>query len=212
MLSILRQVERWDELFTSRHARSVHRYSVTNPSISFFSPKNNKTMFIESRAEFNYALLLERDPEVIRFQSQPFSFDYAKGRRYTPDFIEDRGSHLALTEVKPSDKILSEKEKIKYSTIAELCFDNEAYFSIEFVEHNDPVVKQQRQLYRMHAHEYVFLFSDRPNYEGPIKDLINKYEDKELALCAIYAGVFKGAISIETEKKICQTSIIKWGL
>lgn len=210
MLDILNNIDNLDTLFQSNHSRSVHRFSVTNASISFYSPKNRKTMFMESYTEMYYALTLERDTNVKRYQSQPFSFFYKDKCRYTPDFVEDRNGTISLAEVKSSFKKLNLNEIIKFECIEDQLKDHDADFSIVFVDQDDPIVKQQRSLYKYHNIDCEDLFIKIPKYTGVIDDLINKSILNKSDIGLVYSGIFNGSITTSESGLIKGTSLVSW--
>lgn len=69
-------------------------------TIYFYSYKNACQIWCESNLERSYALSLEFDESVLRYASQPESFE-VYGRTYTPDFlVEYRSGRAQYTEVK----------------------------------------------------------------------------------------------------------------
>jgi hypothetical protein len=168
-------------------------------------------MFIESYAEHNYALLLERDTSVVRYQSQPLSINHQKNKRYTPDFIEDRGDCIAFSEVKSSCKQLNKKDFNKYSVLKGWFEERHADFSVHFIDHNDPAVKMQRKLYRYHSHDTSDLFEQFPYYTGTIGHLIKGSKYYSTTLCKVYSGIFRGEIDIK-DHHLSMDSMIEWGI
>lgn len=84
----------------------------------FYSLKNNKGVFFESKLERDLFLTLEFDKSVTEYEEQPLALNYTKGNRtypYTPDclihYLKDRPS---VIEVKYSDEIEANEEAFKY--------------------------------------------------------------------------------------------------
>ena len=84
----------------------------------FYSLKNNKGIFFESKLERDLFLTLEFNKNVIKYEEQPLALNYKKENRtypYTPDclvhYVKDRPTVL---EVKYSEEIEADKEVFKY--------------------------------------------------------------------------------------------------
>jgi len=84
----------------------------------FYSLKNNKGVFFESKLERDLFLTLEFNKDVTAYEEQPIALEYTKGNRtypYTPDclihYLKDSPS---VIEVKYSDEIETNKEAFKY--------------------------------------------------------------------------------------------------
>lgn len=70
--------------------KNLDKYSLVKHTFNFYSKKNSDLMYCESHAEKGALLELEYDPQVLRYQTQPQSYEYrVKGRkrRYTPDIL-----------------------------------------------------------------------------------------------------------------------------
>lgn len=78
----------------------------------FPSLKMNTAIWWESQIERDYIYLLESDPIVLSYKSQPFSMNYTslgKKRTYTPDFWVERADFQQVVEVKPITQVNTEK-------------------------------------------------------------------------------------------------------
>jgi hypothetical protein len=78
-------------------------------------------IWYESLNERDYMYLLEIDPDVISYSTQPFKISYIldkKVRWYTPDFLVQRKSKQQIVEIKPSCWNDDEKNVRKFSVIA----------------------------------------------------------------------------------------------
>ncbi|GAX45978.1 hypothetical protein NIES4075_69990 [Tolypothrix sp. NIES-4075] len=72
-------------------------------------------IWYESLNERNYMYLLEIDPDVLSYSTQPFKISYIlddQVRRYTPDFLVQRQSKQQIVEIKPSSW-LDEQKNVK---------------------------------------------------------------------------------------------------
>lgn len=78
-------------------------------------------VWYESLNERNYMYLLEIDPDVLSYSTQPFKISYIsddKVRQYTPDFLVQRQSKQQIVEIKPSCWLDDEKNARRFSVIA----------------------------------------------------------------------------------------------
>lgn len=97
--------------FTQRNDRLSARISQMYVDGSFRwcrghheSPKTGLKHRYRSRWELQYMQLLDADPDVIQWRSEPTVIPYeldGKQRRYVPDFIVQRADGIELVEVKP---------------------------------------------------------------------------------------------------------------
>lgn len=100
-------------------ARKVVRRSNHGHVFKFASKKCQRTVELESTLEYDRAILLETDPEVVDFQEQPFWLAYGdEGVIHTiiPDFlVRRRNGSLTVEEVKPSSKANQPKYHRRFS-------------------------------------------------------------------------------------------------
>lgn len=104
--------------------RRLDRYSRVKPSIAFFSLKNGRMLYAESRLERDALYHLEFDISVMRYVTQPDTFAYqlnGADRVYTPDIlVEYDGGRFEFIEVKPEEKTKIEKFSAKFSLLHQL--------------------------------------------------------------------------------------------
>lgn len=89
--------------------------------------------------------LLETDPDVLSYHSQPLSIFYRfnhRQRRYTPDFLVEGRHKKLLVEVKPASKVNSDKNLSLFRAIAPICQEK----GWEFVVVTDAMIRVQPQL------------------------------------------------------------------
>ncbi|AVH63920.1 MULTISPECIES: TnsA endonuclease N-terminal domain-containing protein [unclassified Nostoc] len=89
--------------------------------------------------------LLETDPDVLSYHSQPLSIFYTfnhRQRRYTPDFFVEGRHKKLLVEVKPASKVNSDKNLSLFRAIAPICEEK----GWEFVVVTDAMIRVQPQL------------------------------------------------------------------
>ncbi len=69
-------------------------------------------IWYESLNERDYMYLLEIDPDVVSYSSQPLKISYTLNnriRRYTPDFLVQRRSLQQIVEIKPKKQLNHEQ-------------------------------------------------------------------------------------------------------
>lgn len=125
----------------SEPARKVPRryngISGEHPSL-----KNGRTVAFESLLERDYMLLLEFEPDVIRFVEQPVTFPYQipardgkrpRKSRYTPDILiyyrPESGRKPDLVEMKPADELIRLHDENKPKFDAAVLYAGEQGFN-----------------------------------------------------------------------------------
>lgn len=111
----------------------------------FPSLKMNSTIWWESQIERDYIYLLEIDPTVKSYSSQPMKLTYyhaGKARTYTPDFLVKRPQGEQVVEVKPESKINDDLVIELCRHIIPLCKE----MGMEFVVITDSMIRQQPKL------------------------------------------------------------------
>lgn len=89
-------------------ARKVITRAPWRPVHRFCSVKTRRRVECESFLERDFAYLLDADPNVLDFASQPETFEYEVDgvvRTYTPDFLVVYGDRTEIIEVKPSHRL-----------------------------------------------------------------------------------------------------------
>lgn len=97
------------------------------------SVKNGRMVQWESFLERDYYILLEYDPDVIKYQEQPFTINYIhdrKTRRYTPDVFVTRTNKNQVVEVKPESELTDPEVQIKLEAGHQYCLENGYEFRI----------------------------------------------------------------------------------
>ncbi len=80
-------------------------------------------IWYESLNERDYMYLLEIDPEVVSYRSQPLKISYTLNhqlRRYTPDFLVQRRSREQIVEIKPEKRLNQEQNVQLFQAITNL--------------------------------------------------------------------------------------------
>lgn len=99
--------------------------SGTKKNIGLFASDKMQTgIWFESLIERDYMYLLESDPDVLSYRSQPETIFYTwdnKPRKYTPDFLVERRTKKQIVEVKPASQVHSDKNLRLFRCVAPLC-------------------------------------------------------------------------------------------
>jgi hypothetical protein len=117
--------------FTQRNDRLSTRISQMYVDGSFWwcrghheSPKTGLKHRYRSRWELQYMQLLDADPDVIQWRSEPTVIPYElddKQRRYVPDFIVQCADRIELVEVKPQTLRETSMNAAKRAAAIALC-------------------------------------------------------------------------------------------
>jgi len=86
-----------------------------------------------SSYETKYVNILESDPQVVKFEYEPFQIEYEHDgiiKSYTPDFLVIYEDHAELVEVKPSRLISMERNPAKFIAARRHCLDNDLDFVV----------------------------------------------------------------------------------
>lgn len=105
-------------------------------------------IWFESLIERDYMYLLEIDPDVKLYHSQPLTIAYTldnKLCKYTPDFLVERGNRQQIVEIKPESRVHSPKNLRLFQCIAPLCQER----GWEFLVVTDAMIRVQPLLYNL---------------------------------------------------------------
>ncbi|MDZ7963274.1 MAG: TnsA endonuclease N-terminal domain-containing protein [Aulosira sp. DedQUE10] len=120
--------------------------SHSKKNIGLFSSFKMQTgIWYESLIERDYMYLLETDPDVVSYQSQPLRIFYtidSRKRHYTPDFLVEQRSRKLVIEIKPASKVHSPKNLQLFQIVAPICQKK----GWEFVVVTDEMIRVQPQL------------------------------------------------------------------
>ena len=111
----------------------------------FPSLKMNTSVWWESQLERDYIYLLEIDPDVIAYKSQPFTIAYDnrdKRRKYTPDFLVERKSYRQIVEVKPESKVKEFSQTNRFRQALNFC----STYNLELVIVTEKTIRVQPRL------------------------------------------------------------------
>ncbi len=163
-------------------------------------------VWYESLNERNYMYLLEIDPDVVSYKTQPFKISYIlddKVRRYTPDFLVQRQSKQQIVEIKPATWLDDEKNVKKFPVIASTLKSRGWEFAMitDEMMSRGSLLNNVKLLYRyanilltlqhlIICHQYFYLKS-AITLATAIKDLQPQGIDKPILLKLIFGGFLK---------------------
>lgn len=182
--------------------RKLFRTSPVHSTFQHYSYKNDCSMYLESHAERNLALILDASKDVISFISQPFSTWYVgkKGLcRYTPDFLVERLEKSTVTECKDASKPLNANELIKFEKIESHIISMGFDFKLQYVDFNSAYVSFLRKIKRYASAEPFHIFSAVPKYSGTVKNLFHLMNYDTLLMSSFYAAILYGLIEHDAE-------------
>lgn len=172
----------------------------------FSSFKMNDNFWYESHLERDYMYLLEIDPNVISYRSQPFKIKYlvqGKKRTYTPDLFVELATEKHVAEVKPVSKVNSERNQEIFRHVAPQCKEQ----GWKFVVVTDQMIRVQPKLNNvklLYTYSKVSLsFKDYIDLEKQFqkketasleevgRDLASQDIDRTKLLRALYYGILE---------------------
>jgi hypothetical protein len=193
--------------------RTIFRNSPTQPTITFFSKKSNKSIYLESYVEYCYALMLEADPNVISFDTQPYSIKYplnGKIRRYTPDFhlIDKHGEKVVDT--KDTRYPISEKKLLIYNSVRETFMDMGLDFKVIYVDMFSEYAKTLRSVVRFCSIDFNSLFEEVPTYKGRLKDIKPPISNLYDIMPKVFSGMSSGVIAFDKNAHLSPEMEVQW--
>lgn len=101
-------------------ARQINKATIVKIARNSFSLKSNSMQYMESMTESDVCLLLDFDPDVESYCTQPDSFHNDTNepgwRRYTPDvLVKYKDGSFVFIEIKPHSKTQSEQFLTKHA-------------------------------------------------------------------------------------------------
>jgi hypothetical protein len=102
-------------------------------------------IWYESLNERDYMYLLEIDPDVVSYRSQPLKISYTLNnqlRQYTPDFLVQRVSREQIVEIKPK-KRLNQEHNLQLFQVMISLGESQGW---EFVVITDEMIRKEHLL------------------------------------------------------------------
>jgi len=125
--------------------------------VFFSSKKNGALMPCESRLEADNCMDLELDSNVVKYRTQPISFDLGQGQSYTPDSVHvDNFGSVIVREAKIK-KVLGKPGLVERLTrIRKILFaQNISFYVVTEKElQQQPRLENQKLLYRYANHSF----------------------------------------------------------
>lgn len=155
-----------------RQITTKRKISKTTSSLSgrYTSYKCDEPQDYESSLERDFLILTDFDPNVIKFETQPFTIEYEfenKLRKYTPDvYIKLARSKSQIIEIKYSDDIKKNGEKYKPK------FDAAKYYA----DNNNLEFKiiTEKEIRSTYLENVKFLL--------PFRNIEDNYNDEQLSI------------------------------
>ena len=103
---------------------------------TFTSIKTKKTFRFRSLLELYYALLLEKDSNIITYTFEPFHITMDNGHTYMPDFLLNNSIIVELKSKKFTEKVDGVQEKVQYkkNQCEKYCKKNNLQYKIIYDE------------------------------------------------------------------------------
>lgn len=199
--------------------KNLDKYSLVKHTFNFHSKKNGELMYCESHAEKGALLELEYDPQVLRYQTQPQSFQYRVNgckRRYTPDIlVKTVGNTFRYEEVKTREGAKNPKFQEKFNRLTILFRDRirvPLRLRISDATHRDARLGNLWYLYS-HLHypltppEQDLLRSIR--FPISLMDAVGLVRDAGHRTDPIYAAMAQGLVTYSASKRIRKDTVLE---
>ena len=178
-------------------------------------------IWFESLIERDYMYLLEIDPDVKSYQSQPLKLAYTlngKPRKYTPDFLVERQNKQQIVEIKPAFAVHTEKNLRLFQNIGPLCQKR----GWEFVVVTDEMIRVQPLLDNLRL---VYKYAREPvtfnNYidcreyfiervSASLQAAQQDLNPKQISQKTLLKLIFLGVLETDMMKRISSESLITW--
>lgn len=210
----------WGQIYSAVGIRRITNAGSKKIIGKFASKKMNTAVLWESQIKRDFIYLLEIDPDVISFSSQPFRIDYTSngcGRHYTPDFFVERRSKKQVVEIKPSKKIHTEKIREILRHIPPLC----ARQGWEFVLLTDEMIRVYPRLdnvkllhkysrIQLKPHQFLVLEAFiRKNEGATLREVEEALSSRGISRDIIFALIYQGFFETDLMAPIRNDSVLR---
>jgi TnsA-like endonuclease N terminal len=194
------------------------------PTISKFpSLKNSASEWCASALELDMIYLLEIDPDVVSYKTQPFKIRYLldkKPHTYTPDIYVARKNRRQIIEVKRSSKAETEEFTLFAKTVTPI-FESEGCEYIVATEKTirlEPKLSNIKLLFRYartpistddQARLYQFF---RDKADASLKEIIDLFSHREYRMQLVYAFLYWGILEIDVNQVISSDTNVRISL
>lgn len=186
----------------------------------FPSQKSDVPVWWEYRLERDYVFLLEFDPEVVTFESQPFRIRFehdGKVRRYSTDFRVVRKTGTTFVEVKPEEKL--EKYEPLFRAVRPIFREG---MKCEFEVVTDRTIRVQPRLDNVKLlHRYarteiddghilhcMRFFGDKP--EASLGEFESWLSGHGVGKNILYGLLYRKIVAIDISKPIAMDSLVRF--
>lgn len=163
--------------------------------------------------------LLEIDPEVLSYHSQPLTIVYTldnQQRKYTPDFLVKRRNLRQIVEIKPESQVRTAKNLKLFRCIAPLCQERGWEFSVvtDTMIRVQPLLDNLKLLYKYAREPLTYKnYLDCHQYfrEGIAISLQKAQQDltsKQISRPTLMKLIFCGVLETDLMKPIGSESLI----
>ncbi len=189
----------------------------------FPSIKTRKMHWYESLLERDFHYLLEIDPDVLSYDTQPLKIEYlldGKIHKYTPDVRVIRRNRGQIVEVKNEEKARKEEYVKLFRKVGPIC-KREGY---QFVVVTDKDIRVQPRLNNVKLiykyaktrvtteHQILLHRIFREKETLRLEDVIKGFASKGLRAAVVYALIFRGILWADLSRPINRESEVRLSL
>lgn len=189
----------------------------------FPSLKMKTTVWWESQLERDFIYLLEIDPGVLTYSSQPFKLKYISDgnkRIYTPDFLVERKDKKQIVEVKPHRKAFSEKYQNIFRNVGPLLQNSGFQFLVvtERMIRVEPMLSNIKILYKYSRIKAdYFQLSSIEKYlkaeeKAEVSRILNDLSPSDITGGHLYSLIYHGFLKADLMIPISQKSTVSLGM
>ena len=170
----------------------------------FPSLKNASSVKCASALEMDMVYLLELDPDVISYKTQPFKLHYLLDKKlhvYTPDILVTRTDRKQIVEVKWSERAETEKYILLFKTVAPL-FESKG---CEYIVATEKTIRIEPKLYNI---KLLYKYSRTPISYNDQTALYRFFRDRKEATF----GEIESLFASHSRQKQLVYALVCWGV
>ncbi len=194
------------------HNRRIVRTTHCRPTISFFSPRHQRSYFTESWNEYFNLIDLESRLDVLCYDVQPMAISYGEGLEYTPDVALAYQDRLVAQEVKDVRFFtLTDERQERYERQAEALAEIGYDFELVVIDKQDPWFTRQKLLMPYSSSDWSLLNDAAPSrFKGTVRQFVAQLGNPDEWLTRIYAAIFFQVIQTADNKPVDLNTQIEW--